>query len=471
MESLQSFVNELLAMLPPGTNPQVVLSGIAIGIALLLLLVMALRTSVYRNFDRRDIVAVAKRVEQLESTMASLREEVQRVLDDLHSIEGGQEPGGGGEGGGAPGGGPAGSRGGSAGSGGSALAPRTEVAEASQPDAAEEAAAQVSPIVRGLAKSRTSFLGRLKEFFSGRKAVDQASLDELEELLVLSDVGARVATTLVGKVREGAQGSSEVGEARLRELLKAGIREELVEVPESHRMYEPAGGLQVVLVVGVNGVGKTTTVAKLAARYMKSGKRVMVIAADTFRAAAVAQLEEWANRVGFSLVKGADNAKPGAVVFDGMAAAKDGGFDVVLVDTAGRLHTKSSLMQELEGVRNSIRKHVPDAPHETIIVLDGVSGQNALQQAREFNAAVPLTGVVVTKLDGTPKGGIIVAISQELKLPVLYVGVGEKAEDLVPFDAEQFVEGLFGGGEGAGGGAAWLGAQGSAGRRPEAHLN
>ena len=455
MESLQSFVNELLALLPPGTNPQVVLSGIAVGIALLLLIVMALRTSVYRNFDRKDMVAVAKRVEQLEATMTALREDVRRALDELHALEGGGRPGSGGSGsggrgGGAAGGEPSGSKGGGSTPTGFGLTPVAEVASPQRAEVPVELPAElpveVSPIVRGLSKSRSSLLGRLKSFFSGRKSVDQASLDDLEEILVLSDVGAKVATKLVEKVRQGAQESAEVGEDRLRELLKAGIRDELVEVPASHPMYAPSRSPQVVLVVGVNGVGKTTTVAKLAARYMKDGKRVMVIAADTFRAAAVAQLEEWANRVGFSLVKGAENAKPGAVVFDGMAAAKDGSVDVVLVDTAGRLHTKSSLMQELEGVRNSIRKHVPDAPHETIIVLDGVSGQNALQQAREFNAAVPLTGVVVTKLDGTPKGGIIVAISQELKVPVLYVGVGEKADDLVPFDAAQFAEGLFGAG-------------------------
>jgi fused signal recognition particle receptor len=467
MESLQSFVNELLAMLPEGTDPQVVLCGIAAGIALLLLLVMALRSSVYRNFDRGDIVAVAKRVEQLEGSMAALREEMRRALQELQALEGG-DPGSGEQGGGAVGGGQAAPSTGGESGGGVGTAP---VAELAKVTAAANVQVDSSPIVRGLAKSRSSFLGRLKGFFSGRKAIDQDSLDELEELLILSDVGAKVANNLVEKVRVGAEGSAEVGEERLRELLKAGIRDELVAAPENHRMYLPAGSPQVVLVVGVNGVGKTTTVAKLAAKYMKAGKKVMVIAADTFRAAAVAQLEEWSSRVGFTLVKGAENAKPGAVVFDGMAAAKDGSVDVVLIDTAGRLHTKSSLMQELEGVRNSIRKHVADAPHETIIVLDGVSGQNALQQAREFNAAVPLTGVVVTKLDGTPKGGIIVAICQELRVPVLYVGVGEKAEDLVAFDASQFIEGLFGGGESVGGGAAWIGAQGASSRGPEVLLN
>jgi fused signal recognition particle receptor len=198
-----------------------------------------------------------------------------------------------------------------------------------------------------------------------------------------------------------------------------------------------------VLVVGVNGVGKTTTVAKLATKYMAQGKKVLAIAADTFRAAAVEQLAEWSSRVGFTLVRGAEEAKPSAVVFDGMKSALEGGYDVVLIDTAGRLHTKSNLMQELEGIRNVIRKHVPDGPHETILVLDGVSGQNALSQAREFNSAVSLSGLVVTKLDGTPKGGIIIAISQELHLPVFFIGVGEKVDDLVPFDKRVFVEALF----------------------------
>jgi fused signal recognition particle receptor len=289
--------------------------------------------------------------------------------------------------------------------------------------------------------------------------------------LILSDVGARVSGALVEKVRGAARELHEVDEAKLRELLKSGVKEELVEVPGDHRMYQPTGSPLVVLVVGVNGVGKTTTVAKLASRYTKEGKKVMVIAADTFRAAAVQQLEEWSSRVGFRLVKGADNAKPGAVVFDGMAAAKDGSVDVVLIDTAGRLHTKSNLMQELEGVRNSIRRHVPDAPHETIIVLDGVSGQNALQQAREFNAAVPLSGVVVTKLDGTPKGGIVVAISQELKVPVFYIGVGEKAEDLVPFDRAQFVDGLFGENDLSGSAAEWHSAGSGSTVSPEALIN
>ena len=316
--------------------------------------------------------------------------------------------------------------------------PTPPVVEVSAPPAPE-----VSPMARGMAKSRTSLLGKLKGLFSGKKGVNLSSLDDLEEMLITSDVGARVADALVTSVRERAAGDREISEDELKGLLKEGIRHELIPVAHDHRLYQPVGSPLVILVVGVNGVGKTTTVAKLATRYKEQGKKVLAIAADTFRAAAVQQLNEWGNRSGFTVFSGAENAKPAAVVFAGMVAAKEQGFDVVLIDTAGRLHTKSNLMQELEGVRNSIRRHVPDAPHETVLVVDGVSGQNALSQAREFNASTPLTGLVVTKLDGTPKGGIIVAISQELKIPVFYVGVGEKAKDLIQFSVDEFVDGLL----------------------------
>ncbi len=323
--------------------------------------------------------------------------------------------------------------------------PPVEVAPTPTPvvEKVVEPKVEAATIAKGMAKSRASFLGKLKSLFTGRKSVDLASLDDLEEMLITSDVGARVADALVSTVKERAAQNQEVTETELRDLLKEGIRKELIAVPSEHRMYEPVGNPLVVLVVGVNGVGKTTTVAKLATRYQEQGKKVVAIAADTFRAAAVQQLKEWGNRSNFFVYSGADNAKPAAVVFDGMVAAKEQGADVVLIDTAGRLHTKSNLMQELEGVRNSIRRHVPDAPHETILVVDGVSGQNALSQAREFNTSTPLTGLVVTKLDGTPKGGIIVAISQELKIPVFYVGVGEKARDLLPFSVDEFVDGLL----------------------------
>lgn len=316
----------------------------------------------------------------------------------------------------------------------------------SEPEPAAPAAPEESvetKISQGLQKSRAGFLGRLAGFLSGKSKVDVTALDDLEELLIVSDVGARCAADLVQSVKSVAESQGSVAPAELTGLLKEGILKTLVEVPRQHRIYTPNISPLVVLVVGVNGVGKTTTVAKLAAKYMQQGKRVLAIAADTFRAAAVEQLAEWSSRVGFTLVRGPEGAKPSAVVFDGMKTARDEGYDVVLIDTAGRLHTKSNLMQELEGVRNVICKHVPDAPHETVLVLDGVSGQNALSQAREFNTAVKLTGIAVTKLDGTPKGGIIIAISQELNLPVFFIGVGEKVADLVQFDRRSFVDGLF----------------------------
>lgn len=327
-------------------------------------------------------------------------------------------------------------------------APPKEAA-AVTPEEAPKGAKEVPPreerssIARGMAKSRTSFLGKIKGLFSGGKKLELSSLDELEETLITSDVGVRVSESLIGSVRASVSDNREITESDLKRLLKDGIRKELIPVAPDHRLYQPVGLPLVVLVVGVNGVGKTTTVAKLATRYMEQGKKVLAIAADTFRAAAVQQLNEWGSRSGFAVYSGAENAKPAAVVFDGMVAALQQGVDVVLIDTAGRLHTKSNLMQELEGVRNSIRRHVPDAPHETVLVVDGVSGQNALSQAREFNASTPLTGLIVTKLDGTPKGGIIVAISQELRIPVLYVGVGEKAKDLLPFSVDEFINGLL----------------------------
>lgn len=488
MESVEQFVDKLSSfarLVADNVDRDLVLAAVAVGVVMLLLLVIALRTTVYRNFDRRAMVTVATRVEKIEEQMEQLRADVQQALEELHGLAKGLKREFGEEGG--PGGTPAaggGERGGPQGGGGRSVsaplqqvspAPRVEAlaprVEAIVPRAeaivspAEAPAPAVSPIVRGMEKSRVGFLSRLKGLFAGRKSVSAAALEDLEELLILSDVGARCASDLVERAREAAKASGELEEEQLKDLLRAGVQSQLITVPENHRIYAPpSGSPQVMLVVGVNGAGKTTTVAKLAARYQKQGKRVLVIAADTFRAAAVQQLEEWSRRIGFTLVKGPENAKPGAVVFDGMVAAKESGADVVLIDTAGRLHTKANLMQELEGVRNSIRKHVPDAPHETVLVLDGVSGQNALAQAREFNGAVPLTGIVVTKLDGTPKGGIIVAISQELKVPVFYVGVGERAEDLIPFSPEQFVEALFSEADrGPGSESAWAGAKSEAG--------
>jgi len=451
MQSLIDKLTNFSRLTAENADTDVILVLIAAAFIALLLLVIGLRTTIYRNFDRKGIVAVARRVEHLEESLLVLREEMSATVEQLREItedfkrELSLGTGSGGSGSGAPpsGGGAPPSGGGSAIGGTGSDKGGRQAAAPTAPVTQAVTTVKIEPIVRGMERSRRSFLGRLKSLFAGRAALDSSNLEDLEELLIMSDVGARSAALLVASVRRSSEQSTGMSESELREILKAGVRAELIPVADDHPMYAPVISPQIVLVVGVNGVGKTTTVAKLAARYQKQGKRVMVIAADTFRAAAVQQLAEWSNRIGFQLVSGAENAKPGAVVFDGMALAKEGAVDVVLIDTAGRLHTKANLMQELEGVRNSIRKHIPDAPHQTILVLDGVSGQNALAQAREFNSAVALTGIVITKLDGTPKGGIVIAISQELKIPVLFVGVGERAEDLIRFRSEQFVEALF----------------------------
>jgi|GEM_PF-628515 len=451
MQSLIDKLTNFSRLIAENADTDVILVLIAAAFIALLLLVIGLRTTIYRNFDRKGIIAVARRVEHLEESLLVLREEMSATVEQLREItedfkrELSLGTGSGGSGSGAPpsgGGAPPSGGGGAIGGTGSDKGGR-QAAAPTAPVTQAVTTVKVEPIVRGMERSRRSFLGRLKSLFAGRAALDSSNLEDLEELLIMSDVGARSAALLVASVRRSSEQSTGMSESELREILKSGVRAELIPVADDHPMYAPVISPQIVLVVGVNGVGKTTTVAKLAARYQKQGKRVMVIAADTFRAAAVQQLAEWSNRIGFQLVSGAENAKPGAVVFDGMALAKEGAVDVVLIDTAGRLHTKANLMQELEGVRNSIRKHIPDAPHQTILVLDGVSGQNALAQAREFNSAVALTGIVITKLDGTPKGGIVIAISQELKIPVLFVGVGERAEDLIRFRSEQFVEALF----------------------------
>lgn len=315
------------------------------------------------------------------------------------------------------------------------------------PLVAEPAAVAAEPaaLTDRLTRSRRGFWGRFKGFFS-RTTVDESSLEELEGLLIESDFGPKMAAALVSDVKAAAaEKGGAYGAEELKALLKTRLNEKLQissgtsEISGARR----ADGPNVVMVVGVNGVGKTTTIAKLASRLQRHGAKVLVIAADTFRAAAVEQLQAWCQRVGVEVVTGAPEAKPQSVVFDGMERAKAAGVDVVLIDTAGRLHTKTNLMQELEGVRNIVQRHIPSAPHEVILVLDGATGQNALSQAREFNAAVAVTGIVVTKLDGTPKGGIVVAIREELGLPVRYIGVGESEHDLRPFAPAQFVDALF----------------------------
>jgi fused signal recognition particle receptor len=288
----------------------------------------------------------------------------------------------------------------------------------------------------GLRKTRDLFAGIAKLFVGGR--VDKAFLARLEEQLYLADVGTDTTQKIIGRVR-AAYEDKEVGkdvEAFVRQLL----REQLND-PSGIR-YAPEGPT-VVMVAGVNGSGKTTSIAKLASRLKKDGKKVLVAACDTFRAAAVEQLTVWSQRLGCEIVKGRQGADPAAVAHDACEAGKARKMDVVIVDTAGRLHTQAHLMSELEKIHRVIGKQVPGAPHEVLLVLDGTNGQNAIAQAEQFKKKVHCTGIILTKLDGTAKGGAIFAIKQKLELPVKYIGVGEKLDDLEPFDPEEFVKALF----------------------------
>jgi len=280
-------------------------------------------------------------------------------------------------------------------------------------------------------------LVRGSEDRSGDEAsVRTDTLDGLEDLLLMADVGVSASRNIVAAVGARARGTAS---------LCTLVREELLRVlaAADRPPVEPASGPRVVLVVGVNGTGKTTTVGKLANQWKQAGYTPLICAADTFRAAAVDQLQVWADRAGVDLVRAREGADPAAVVFDAITAAKARGRDLVLIDTAGRLHTRTNLMQELEKIRRVIAREVPGAPHETLLVLDATVGQNALTQAREFMAVAGVTGIVLTKLDGTARGGIVVAIAHDLQLPIRFVGVGESLEDLLPFDANRYVDALF----------------------------
>lgn len=308
----------------------------------------------------------------------------------------------------------------------------------------EESVEPVS-VHTGLKKTRQTFFQKLSGLFTSKPKFDESMIDQLEETLVLSDLGIRTAQSLINSVREDLSKSGDIDKPRLFASLKAKILNVLNDSSDP-RAFDPKrreDGAQVVMIVGVNGAGKTTTAAKLAGLWKAQGAKVMLVAADTFRAAAVEQLSTWGSRLGVEVVIGAENAKPASVVFDAMRRANSEDFDVVIVDTAGRLHTKANLMQELEGIRNVMQKHQASAPHETLLVLDGTTGQNAINQAQEFNEATKLTGIVVTKLDGTPKGGVVVAIKQALGIPLRFIGVGEKSGDLKPFNAEEFVNAML----------------------------
>ncbi len=297
-------------------------------------------------------------------------------------------------------------------------------------------------LAAGLEKTRTSgFVARLNGVLGGNRKVDAAVLAELEEALFTADIGVRTAARLVETAREQARGSELADASRVKALIEAEVAR-MVDLP-APKSLQGGGPPHVVMVVGVNGAGKTTTIGKLAARLARAGKQVVLAAGDTFRAAATEQLDIWAERAGAQLVKGAEDSDPGAVVYQAVQQAVASHADVVLADTAGRLHTKAPLMEELQKIKRVLGKALPGAPHEVLLVLDATVGQNAIAQAQRFREAVGVTSIVLTKLDGTAKGGVIIGIADELKLPVSWVGVGEKVEDLRPFSPSEFVQALF----------------------------
>ncbi|HHQ3721421.1 TPA: signal recognition particle-docking protein FtsY [Streptococcus pneumoniae] len=296
---------------------------------------------------------------------------------------------------------------------------------------------------RSLKKTRTGFGARLNAFFANFRSVDEEFFEELEELLILSDVGVQVASNLTEELRYEAK----LENAKKPDVLRRVIIEKLVELYEKDGNYDESihfqDGLTVMLFVGVNGVGKTTSIGKLAHRYKQAGKKVMLVAADTFRAGAVAQLAEWGRRVDVPVVTGPEKADPASVVFDGMERAVAEGIDILMIDTAGRLQNKDNLMAELEKIGRIIKRVVPEAPHETFLALDASTGQNALVQAKEFSKITPLTGIVLTKIDGTARGGVVLAIREELNIPVKLIGFGEKIDDIGEFNSENFMKGLL----------------------------
>lgn len=299
---------------------------------------------------------------------------------------------------------------------------------------------------KGLEKSKESFFSKLGKAIVGKSTVDDDVLDNLEEILVSSDVGVETTLKIIEKIQQRVARDKYVGTAELDKILKDEVAALLTEsnsvdlqdfeIPAGKKPY-------VIMVVGVNGVGKTTTIGKLSAQFKKQGKRVLLGAADTFRAAAVDQLKLWGQRVGVPVVAKGMNTDPSAVAYDAVKEGVDAGADVVIVDTAGRLHTKVNLMNELTKIKRVMQKVIPDAPHEVLLVLDGSTGQNAIIQAREFTKATEVTALAITKLDGTAKGGVVIGISDEFKIPVKYIGVGEKADDLQVFNKTEFVDSLF----------------------------
>jgi fused signal recognition particle receptor len=293
----------------------------------------------------------------------------------------------------------------------------------------------------GVEKTRAGLVDRIEDAISGRKEIDADLLDELEYALITADIGVRTSSEILDQIRVRVDRKL-IGDAQ---ELRSLIKQNLLEILQANDRPVPrvANPPAVVMVVGVNGAGKTTTIGKLARRYQDEGRTALLCAADTFRAAAIEQLEVWGTRAGVDVIRQQQGSDPSSVVYTALEAARARKVDYVIIDTAGRLHTKDNLMAELEKMKRTVKKLIPDAPHEVLLVLDATTGQNGLEQARRFTETSGVTGIVLTKLDGTAKGGVVVAISRELGLPIRYVGVGEKVEDLLPFDPETFINSLF----------------------------
>jgi fused signal recognition particle receptor len=299
---------------------------------------------------------------------------------------------------------------------------------------------------QGLQKTKESFLSKLGKAIAGKSTVDTEVLDNLEEALVSADVGVSTTVQIIEQIEKRVAKDKYLGTSELNKILQEEIAAILVDAPDSgFRDFDVPEGKKpyVIMVVGVNGVGKTTTIGKLAYNFRKAGKSVLLGAADTFRAAAVDQLTIWSERAGVPIVKQQMGSDPGAVAFDTVQSGVARNVDVIIVDTAGRLHNKIHLMDELGKIKRVMKKVVPDAPHEVLLVLDGSTGQNALEQAKQFTAATEVSALAITKLDGTAKGGVVLAIANQFKIPVKYIGIGEKMEDLQIFDKEEFVDSLF----------------------------
>ena len=294
----------------------------------------------------------------------------------------------------------------------------------------------------GLEKTRKTLTEKIEKLVIGYATIDDDFLDELEEVLIMADVGIKTTSILMQDVRDGIKAKQINEPADLRPFLEAKLKELLSN--GDYKINYAKQGPTVIIVVGVNGVGKTTTIGKLGNYYKEQGLKVVLAAGDTFRAAAIDQLEIWGGRIGVDVIKHTEGSDPAAVVYDALKSAKSKEADVLIIDTAGRLHTKFNLMEELKKINRIVEREITGAPHETLLVLDATTGQNAINQAKLFSQATPLTGVVLTKLDGTAKGGVVVAIKSELEIPVQWIGIGEGVNDLRPFDPEEFSKALFG---------------------------